>query len=382
VTTAELAPTPQSWRGLRQLMTARRHELTGVAGGLYPGLARVGTTGLLCREEWLPSAPLPLSRLRLRWAAPAPPPAVDGTGPGSAHVRPVRPGGGRYPTYAEAIAAIDPPALLENRACYRLLSAGLTTSPALSMADCLYFDQVNVSHAVAHELAAAWSATDGHVTWDGLPLRALAGDPCDLPRRPAVPAITTLTLRREAGGAATFLMHWRDPAKVNNAGGLYQVMPVGIFQPLAATPAALRNDFSLWRCMAREFSEELLGSSEEYLTAGGVFDYQGWPFCQRLERARASGALSVYCLGMGVDPLTFATDILTVAVFGAQEFDEVFAGLVATNSEGRVLTEAGSAAIPFTSGTVARFGGGTEPVQAAGAAVLQLAWKHRRHLLG
>ena len=191
------------------------------------------------------------------------------------------------------------------------------------------------------------------------------GDPCALPRRSALTAVTTLTLRRARDGTASFLLHWRDPARVNHAGGLYQVMPAGIFQPVSAAPAAQRHDFSLWRCMTREFSEELLGGSEEYPTRGGRLDYGRWPFHRELAAARDAGTLRVSCLGLGVNPLTLATDILTVAVFEAAVFDRVFRGLVGENAEGRVVTQDGSAAIPFTRANVARFTGGGEPVQTA-----------------
>ncbi len=206
------------------------------------------------------------------------------------------------------------------------------------------------------------------------------GDPCALPRRSALTAVTTLTLRRARDGTASFLLHWRDPARVNHAGGLYQVMPAGIFQPVSAAPAAQRHDFSLWRCMTREFSEELLGGSEEYPTRGGRLDYGRWPFHRELAAARDAGTLRVSCLGLGVDPLTLATDILTVAVFEAAVFDRVFRGLVGENAEGRVVTQDGSAAIPFTQANVARFTGGAEPVQTAGQALLRLAWQHREFL--
>ena len=171
-----------------------------------------------------------------------------------------------------------------------------------------------------------------------LPLRALAGDPCALDRRSALVAVTTLTLRRDAGGRASFVLHWRDPAKVNHGGGLYQVMPVGLFQPVTGAAAAIRHDLSLWKSMAREFSEEFLGTPEDYQTSGGLLDYDGWPFYRRLTAARREGRLAVHCLGLGVDPLTFATDILAVAVFDAPLFDAEFAGLVALNAEGRVIT--------------------------------------------
>src|SRR5260370_42548166 len=85
------------------------------------------------------------------------------------------------------------------------------------------FDAVSVAEALAHELATAWAGGGGAIGWDQLPFRAAVGDPCDLARRPANLAITTLTLRRSGPGEAAFLLHWRDPAKVTHAGGMYQV---------------------------------------------------------------------------------------------------------------------------------------------------------------
>jgi hypothetical protein len=105
-------------------------------------------------------------------------------------------------------------------------------------------------------------------------LRALIGDPCDLRRRPANLAVSTLTLRHEAAsGGASFLLHWRDPAKVGHAGGLYQVIPVGVFQPSGEAAWNERRDFSLWRCVIREFAEELRGRSEDYGSEAGPVDY-------------------------------------------------------------------------------------------------------------
>jgi len=61
------------------------------------------------------------------------------------------------------------------------------------------------------------------------------------------------------------------PAKVTHAGGLYQVIPVGVFQPASGTPESDRSDLSLRRAMVREFSEELLGTSEAYTSDVGSF---------------------------------------------------------------------------------------------------------------
>jgi hypothetical protein len=433
--TEDLITGAEHWRRIRRLLNEHRQELAAMAAGLYPDLPRVAGTDLLCWPGWLPATPLDLADLRLGWVSAPPPAAADGAGEAAAHVLPRSPAGLAYPTYAAAIEALDRPALFENRVCYRLLDAELAppdearpdqarpasaSPPRLRFGPARYFDAVNLGHAVAHELTAAWAAAETPPAappdrtppdwatpdwatpdrtvpdratpdrtvpdwaipdWTALPLRASVGDPCALPRRSALTAVTTLTLRRAPGGAASFLLHWRDPALVNHAGGLYQVMPAGIFQPVSAAPAARRHDLSLWRCLTREFSEELLGGSEEYPTRAGRLDYGRWPFHRELAAAREAGTLRVSCLGLGVDPLTLATDILTVAVFEADVFDRVFRGLVTENAEGRVVTQDGSAAIPFTQASVDRFTSGGEPVQTAGEALLRLAWQHQ-DLLG
>ncbi len=52
------------------------------------------------------------------------------------------------------------------------------------------------------------------------------------------------------------------PAKVGHASGLYQVIPVGIFQASSDRSWNEQNGFLLWRCLLREFAEELLGQDE------------------------------------------------------------------------------------------------------------------------
>ena len=105
----------------------------------------------------------------------------------------------------------------------------------------------------------------------------------------------------------------------------------------------------------------------------------------QLSTARNAEKLRVSCLGVGVDPLTLAVDILTAAVFDGDVFDATFDGLVTTNAEGRIIAgqgASGAPGVPLTTEAVERFGGGAEPMQAAGAAILQLAWRHRDSLLG
>ncbi|HEX6345839.1 XRE family transcriptional regulator [Umezawaea sp.] len=345
------------WLAVRAHLVRHRHALAVRAADEYPDTPTVAGTPLLTDPRWMPPGPVPLDGVVLRHH----PDHVFGGVDGTEHA--VLPPGS--PTYSAAVAAHASPSVFTNRSTYRLLAADLA-EPSLDFGTGRYFDGVDVGEASAHEYAARDLGL-----LDALPLRAAVGDPCDPARRPVNVAISTLTLRLDrATGEAVFHLHWRDPAKVGHAGGLYQVLPVGVFQAAGDEPWNTANDFSLWRCLVREFAEELLGASEDHGAHLGPIDYAAWPFAARLT-AELGDRVRVSYLGMGVDPLTFATDLLTVAVIDAPLFDELFGDLVAHNDEGRVLE-----ALPFTAATVHRFVH-DEPTQAAGAALLALAWRHR-----
>jgi hypothetical protein len=393
---AEPSDSQQRWRAVRSYLNQHRHQLTLAAAGLYPGHDRAEGTPLLTRPTWQPTLPIPLDQIKLTWDPEAPTPSVDGSEAESSGVLPMHAPGRRYASYADALAALDPPRLLEDRPAYRLLDTRLDTrkislphgpSGRLAFGRGSYFAVVNICEAAAHEFAAAWLDLPGTARQTPerlrgrLPFRALIGDPCSPHRRAILLGISTLTLRRDAAtGQVTFPLHWRDPSKVASGGGLYQVVPVGLFQPSADTPGDERADFDLWRCMAREFEEELLGAPEH----DGGRDHTAWPFYQALEQARRDGRLSVYCLGLGIDPLTLVADILMVTVFDSDVADQLFGGLVADNAEGRLVTGLGprpsTSGIPFVQPSIDQFAG-TQPMQPAGAALLRLAWRHREALL-
>jgi hypothetical protein len=284
---------------------------------------------------------------------------------------PVRANDIRYRTYSDVVAALAAPGIFENRCTYRLLRADLHSSPHMVFSCGTYFDGTDVGDAAAHEFTAAIL---GEIATQDL--RDAIGDPCDPARRPVNVALSTLTLRHDrTTGVVTFPLHRRDGAIVGHAGGMYQVLPVGIFQPAGDQPWNVENDFSLWRCIVRELAEELCGESEHYETDRRGIDYDAWPFADRLTRALTAGQARAYCVGIGVDPLTFATDILTVLMIDAPLYDELFGDIAASNVEGSILP-----AMPFTAETVQRYTS-TEPTQAAGAGLLRLAWRHRRLLL-
>jgi hypothetical protein len=160
-----------------------------------------------------------------------------------------------------------------------------------------------------------------------LPFRDLVvgDDPFDPARRAIIPAITTLTIRlRRYPAEPSFLLHWRDPAKVATAAGIYDVIAAGEFQPSSVALWDRRNDFDLWRNVVREYAEELLGEPEHDGTRSRPIAYDDWPLYQRLDQAHADGAVTSFVLGLGLDALTLAATILTVVVIDDDVFTAAF----------------------------------------------------------
>ena len=361
------------WLRVREHLRDHRHQLGIRAADGYPS-ARVAGTPLLTAPAWIIAAPLPLAAITLALSRD---PGQFPAGEAGGGTVPHREDGSGYGRYSQAMRELDAPAIFENRALYRLASADLAgPAPRLEFGAGRYFDALDVGTAAAHEYAAGVLAGAGAGLAAGQSLREAIGDPCDLTARPAMMAVATLTLRvdRESG-TATFPLHYRDPLKVGHAGGMYQVIPAGIFQPSGEAEWNSRHDFSLWRCMVREYAEELLGVPEDHDSERGPIDYQAWPFAQRMTAFLEAGLIRAWCVGLGVDPLTFATDLLTVVAFDAPVYDDLFGDLVGANAEGTVI-----AARPLDLATVTSLIAGY-PVQAAGAALLSLAIRHADVLL-
>src|SRR5262245_56403077 len=57
----------ESWRAVRAVLTANRHELGRVAARLYPEVPRAGGADLLCWEEWAPAEPVNVDGMTLTW---------------------------------------------------------------------------------------------------------------------------------------------------------------------------------------------------------------------------------------------------------------------------------------------------------------------------
>ncbi|WP_157172076.1 helix-turn-helix domain-containing protein [Nocardia higoensis] len=374
------------WRVQRHWLNSHRNDLGKLATGWYHADYRLPRTSLITRDGWVPDAPVDLDSLRL--GLDEGPQAVEVTGAEKQTelVRPLRVPELAFETYSAAVKHLDPPRLFESRPSYRYLG-GTVASGAMEFGLAAYFDKLDVSEALAHELAVATMAHPGAAISDlrgCLPFRELVGDPFDPARRAIIPAITTLTIRlRRFPDVPSFLLHWRDPARVATAAGVYDVIPAGEFQPSSVGLWDRRNDFSLWRNMVREFSEELLGHPEHDGTRSASIDYENWPLYQRLGSARRRGKMSVHLLGFGLDALTLAATLLTVAVIDDDVFEEIFGGVVQFNEEGEVVGVGdgrGVDGVPFTEESVTRMLD-AEPMAAPGAACLALAWQHRHSLI-
>ncbi|MGH8908148.1 MAG: helix-turn-helix domain-containing protein [Egibacteraceae bacterium] len=381
----------QRWCAVRRGLNQHRIDLSDVAAQLHRTALRVEGTALLSCSAWLPATPVELDGIRLQWLDAPDPPQVAGAEHQAKGVRPSAPDGRRYTRYSQAIRELDPPRLFENRVSYRLhdVSWNAAGGGTLTFGPTTYFEAVDVCEALAHELAAAhlhFTPTGTSVatpSWRQLPFRKLIGDPFDPSRRPLLPSINTLTIRK-ANSSSSFVLHSRDAGRVAVCGGMFHVMPAGVFQPSSMSHAACSYDFDLWRNMMREYSEEFLGNLEHDGNLGGLVDYEREEPFRSLNQARHEGRIRVFCLGVAVDPLTLWGEILTVAVIDADIFDHIFRDLVKINSEGTVVTAGRRAGavpgIPFSDERVEQLLG-SQPMAPAAAGCLALAWRHRSMLL-
>jgi len=364
------------WRATRRVLNANRLMLSQVAAGLYPDSVGLANTGLIASPEWIPAIPVEIDTIQLTRLAATPPPALDGTEPESLNVRPCATLTRPYARYSQAIRDLDHPRLFENRPAWRLLDVDWGNR-SMAFGDTWFFAAVDVNEVLAHEVAYVHlgdepSQPTRATPMRDLPYRRLVDNPFDLTRRPVMPAISTLTIR--GGSSPSFILHRRDPKSVAMAGGMLQVIPSGIFQASSLHPAAVREDFSLWRNIQREYAEELLGFAE-HDGDGQPISYATEPFAS-MDRERAAGRIRIWCLGVALDALTLVGEIMTVAVVAPDLFDRIAADFVDVNDEGTVV----NGRFAFTEQAVGRVlrSGRMAP---AGAGCLTLALRHRGMLL-
>ena len=369
------------WRQIRAALGRHRRALAVLAESLYrdhrvPGLEN---TGVISTPTWIPAEPVPLDELNLTLNSVASEATITGEEPDSAAVRPLAGVDARYRRYHDAIRDLAAPRLFENRLCFRLLELDWT-QPGMRFGQMGFFDAMDTNEALAHEFAAQHLALDRdsetlmpRASMRRLKFRTLVADPFDLSRRPLMGAIGTLTIR--GGDSPSVVLHQRDSASVAGGGGMAHLLPAGIFQPSSVIPAAVAADFSIWRNIQREYAEELLGH-DEYDGSGKPIQYDELEPFATMDEARNRGRIRVFCLGVTLDALTLAGDILTVAVIAPDTYDQLFANAVETNTEGSMPARA----FPFEENTLTWLNE-SRKLSTGAAAALQLAWSHRKVLL-
>ena len=384
----------QEWVDERARLNAARDSLSTTARQMHTAfddqVESIGQTDMLTLRGWR-TTPIPLADIETVWRDV---PSINQAKllRLTSSSLPLARTGNRYARYSDAMRALAKPRLFEDRLSYRLV--GLTWNegmrPSMEFAKCRYFDMLDISEPLAHEFArevnSLRSPRKGHPSWRRLPLRSkLKNDLLGLNSRAVLPSIGTLLLRKTPDGEATFLLHRRDPAAVAIAGGHYSLIPAGVFQPASDSPAALLSDLDLWRSVARELDEELLGSAEAGGSGGVPIDYDYSEPYASFQKEIDAGRMKAWCLGLGIDPLTLTVELLTCLVVDASAYDALFAAIVKENEEGKVVAEgrnaSGIVGFKFTRTGVEKLGEGSQ-LSPVAAATCALALKHRDLLLG
>ncbi|HZZ45935.1 MAG TPA: helix-turn-helix transcriptional regulator [Pseudonocardia sp.] len=381
------SPTDASseWRLIRQTLNRNRSTLTKLAADLYWGPDRIAGTACLTLPDWMPPEPTELGAVDLSWVDNPLAPAITGADLETSPYRPPGPGDIPYTRYSQAIRALAKPTLFENRGSYRLLGLGWDGARGhMEYGYTTYFDMLDVCEVLAHELTAVWMRKERSgqkVPLGDLPFRRHLDDLFNLGRRAVLPSINTLTIRRAPEGDSIFL-HRRGSGQVAIAGGQTHVIPAGVFQPSGIAPWNMAGDFDLWRSMLREYSEEMLGNPEHDGSSGEPIDYDALEPFRTLNEGRRTGKVRAWVLGVGLDPLVPAGEILTTVVIESDVFDVAFARMVATNAEGELFpSEDGAVGIAWTAANVRRLQT-REPLACSAAACIALTWKYRELILG
>lgn len=375
----------ERWRAVRAELNANRALLGDLASDLYPQEQRIPGTSVLTADGWLPDRPVDLAAVDLQWLPQCSSSEITGKASEAAGSRALLPSGKPYDRYSRVLRDLARPKLLDNRVSYRLLSARWAADRgSFGFNYTSYFDVLDIGEAVGHEFAGAWlDAGKRRPSMADLPFRRLIEDPFDLHARPMLPSINTLTIRRDPIEGHRMYLHRRNAGAVAAAGGMYHVVPAGVFQPAALAPAHQANDFSFWRNIQREFSEEFLGNAEHDGNSVDPIDYLVEEPFASFERARLAGDFRVSALALVLEPLTLWVEFLTVAVIEGPAFDALFGSMVAVNDEGAAVStdaERPTVGIPFTAAARERLQ--NEPLSPISRACIELAWRHRHELLG
>ncbi len=376
--------TESRFKDTREYLKEHVHELTTQAISQQRGVHTEDAFPLLARPGWILPKPVPLGDVLLRLVEPRP---ADEIGASLARLRKYWPSGAygaHMRCYHDAVSEYDPPTNWFNGASYRLLEVEPRDCTLhMTFSTGWYWDMFDTTEALAYEAALRHSTSNGRRI-EGR-YRRFLDDPFDLTRRCAIPGIDTITIRHDDDGD-TFYVHRRDAKDVASAYNTVGIIPGGEFQPSDDSHGACVQDFNLWYNILREYSEEFLGMEEARHRDGAPIDYSNLPPYSQFNEGYHDGHIRPYLIGIGLDPLTWKPTILTVCVFDAGIFDQLFAAMVRKSAEGvlelPVRPSLSGVAIrgwPFEKEVVLDYAQSTAVLPAARAG-LALAWQFRDEL--
>src|ERR1700730_3166606 len=328
-------------------------RLTRQALDRSPERWRGGGFPMLARSAWIPDAPFDLSEISIRWQKEGHNDEALEAARHSASELLSKLRLGLVDRYSTALTEIAGMNGLFDGKIYRLVDAELTPeTKRMTFAESSYFAYLDTSEVLALE-AEFLVANKKRIDRAGSHRRSL-GNPFDFRNRVVSLGIDTLTIR-VAGQYAGFFLHRRDPKQVVNNADLIGVIPAGEFTPSDVSGEALMNDLDIWKNIMREYAEEMLGVEDALGQGGRWIDYAAESPYRELNDAKANGLLKVKVLGLGIDPLPWKPELLTVCIIDAQSFDAIFAAMPKRNDEGIILTGNGKDGLPFDAATVARY---------------------------
>lgn len=331
---------------------------------------------VLTQPGWILPRPADLSQLKIRWSVPpTSPDRSKANADQASHLFPGRSRG--HLRYSEALESLEQrKERLFNGPIYRPVEV-IADSSGLELAFMRgrYFDFLDTTEVLAYEAALFNRKNDTDGMWVGSYRRSLA-DPFDFWNRSNSLGILVLTVRR-APDFVGFYIHRRKSDYVIVASKMLHVVPAGEFAPSDLGLESWDRDFDIWHTIMREYAEEFLGSEEVIKQQGETLDYENdFPYKQ-LNEARRLGLATVHVLGLGLDPLAWKPELLTVCVIEAPIFDSIIAkNMKGDGPEGEIISGISRRGIPFNEKNVNEYAG--EPAMRRGAcACLRLAWEHR-----
>jgi hypothetical protein len=259
---------------------------------------------LIVKKGWIPERPVNIDKIKLGTEYDRSPELIV-----------TKPELGNYKTYSQAIEKLDKPDNFRNDPQYRLLKVE-KDKLTFSSAEYHYFDKIDNGEYLVYEFAESIEFNQGKPNY-----HKIASGISDLNELKILAGISTLFLL-VSDDQVRFLMGQRKK-KVGSAEGTFHVIPAGEFQPSSQAVNAFESDLVLWRNIMRESAEEILGKKECDGSSGIPYNYNEEPFIS-LDKGKDSGAIQVFYLGFGLDPLSFQGEILTCALFKEELFNQIY----------------------------------------------------------